>query len=248
MGERPPGIEGGPDPDHPSRTFLDEEPGDAPGIRARALPIARFEVSGAKVGEEIGAVHGAQLYDSDRGTRTFSFRTPSPNLSWRTRWPGARPGRKTPAPGWETSPTAGPGRPARGGCGTARGRAAGPGCPPDSAARSTRRAARAASPSRWRSLRTRRRRPRTPSDSRYASNPTRCVPGPAPSSPPGQAPRTPPPRTAPRQPRIQSRSKARTGVMTFRCQPLQVLIEIHPSMEDFDDFERVRFLAQDQEM
>jgi hypothetical protein len=33
-----------------------------------------------------------------------------------------------------------------------------------------------------------------------------------------------------------------------RCQPLQVLIEIHPSMEDFDDFERVRLLAQDQEM
>ena len=41
MGERPPGIEGGPDPDHPSRTFPDEEPGDAPGIRARALS---FEV------------------------------------------------------------------------------------------------------------------------------------------------------------------------------------------------------------
>ena len=27
-----------------------------------------------------------------------------------------------------------------------------------------------------------------------------------------------------------------------------MFIEIHPSMEDFDDFERVRFLAQDQEM
>lgn len=36
--------------------------------------------------------------------------------------------------------------------------------------------------------------------------------------------------------------------MTFPCQPLQMLVEIHPSMEDFDDFERVPFLAQDQEM
>ena len=71
MGERPPGIEGGTDSDHPSRTFRDEEPGDAPGIRACALPIARFEVSGAKVGEEVGAVHGRQLYDPDWGTRTF---------------------------------------------------------------------------------------------------------------------------------------------------------------------------------
>ena len=132
--------------------------------------------------------------------------------------------------------------------GVCAGMAMNPGCPPDSAARNTRRADRAASPSRWWSLRTRRRRPRTPSDPRYASSPTRCVPGPALSSPPGRAPRAPPPRTAPRQPRIQSRSRARTGVMTFRCQPLQVLIEIHPSMEDLDDFERVRFLAQDQEM
>ena len=49
-------------------------------------------------------------------------------------------------------------------------------------------------------------------------------------------------------PRTQSRSRARTGVMTFLCQPLQVFIETHPSMEDFDDFERVRLLAQDQEM
>ena len=48
--------------------------------------------------------------------------------------------------------------------------------------------------------------------------------------------------------RTQSQSRARTGVMTFLCQPLQVLIEIHPSMEDFDDFERVRFLAQNQEV
>ena len=43
-------------------------------------------------------------------------------------------------------------------------------------------------------------------------------------------------------------SRARTGEMILLCQPLQVLIEIHPSMEDFDDFERVRLLAQDQEM
>ena len=27
--------------------------------------------------------------------------------------------------------------------------------------------------------------------------------------------------------------------MTFLCQPLQVLIEIHPSMENFDDFKRL---------
>ena len=97
-----------PDPDHPSRTFPDEEPGDAPGIRACALPIARFEVSGAKVGEELGAVHGTQLYDPDRGTRTFSFRTPSPNLPWRTRWPGAQAWPSATSPLAATSPAAKP--------------------------------------------------------------------------------------------------------------------------------------------
>ena len=58
-----------------------EEPGDARGIRARALPIARFEVSGAKVGEEIGAIHGTQLYDPDRGTRTSFLPYPFAELA-----------------------------------------------------------------------------------------------------------------------------------------------------------------------
>ena len=64
--------------------------------------------------------------------------------------------------------------------------------------------ARAASPSRWWSLRRRRRRPRIPLDPRYASNPTRCVPGPAPSCLPGGAPR----RCRAARPR---RSPSRTG-------------------------------------